>query len=62
MSPLAVVGAGVLGVMVGMAVVTVIEIINAPEGYQDENGFHYGKQPNPDEHPEEWAEWEDPRE
>lgn len=27
--------------------ITVYLIITAPEGYEDENGFHYGK---PDEH------------
>lgn len=55
--------AGAIGFACGWAVVRVVRWIDeAPEGYQDSRGFHYGKQPLPDEeHLEEWAEWEGKR-
>lgn len=31
-------------------VVLIVLIVNAPEGYEDDTGFHYGKQPVSDVH------------
>jgi hypothetical protein len=58
--------AALLGFVLGMTVVWVMDAIDeAPEGWQDERTgeFHYGKRPDDaydDEHPEEWAECENP--
>ena len=39
-------GAGVIGFLIGAVVVWVVDAIdNAPEGWQDERGFHYGRRP-----------------
>lgn len=55
--------AGLLGFVIGSVVTWLVaEIDHAPEGWQDERGFHRGRQPMPEaETSAEWAERERPR-
>lgn len=57
--------AGLLGFVVGVVLDEIRHAIDeAPEGWQDEHGFHYGPEPaeyTPDEYTAEWAERERPR-
>lgn len=51
--------AGMLGFVIGSVVTWVVaEIDRAPEGWQDSDGYHAGRQPMPDdtETSGEWAE------
>lgn len=57
--------AGLLGFVIGSVVTWLVaEIDRAPEGWQDERGFYYGKpepaEYTPDEYAADWAERERP--
>ena len=43
-------GAGLVGLVIGSGIAMVLWLIDtAPEGWQDEHGFHHGKRPVSDE-------------